>query len=317
MTRNIGLLTIALALLDIAILATLSAYNFDLNDNMYAAAPLTPGVLYRDTFTLSRDPLPLSSFLKAVSAILPAGFVYLGLRLTSMGLLLAALLVGTFMCIDRWSSRCGLFLASAGTHIYFIYPGLEIGSLFTSAALAARAGDREPLEDPGPANRHRRGGNPDRARGKCEAESRPVLPAVGRLCASPETQGRKPFGLGAHGAFALCGRRPRRLPSRHCCFRPGAQCISAQHADLSFQVLFEHLESWIARIVHAHLQCIHRLGSGRRAAAFANAAFMPRSSIETATRKAGTSCCSRCSGLSRLLSPQYLRESHTFSTGRR
>jgi hypothetical protein len=136
MTRRFGLLTIALALLDVAILATLSAYNFDLNDNMYAAAPLTPGALYREVHFV-QGPVTFY-FLKAVSAVLPEGFVYLGLRLTSMGLLLAALYVGTFMCIDRWSSRC-LFLAFAGTNIYFIYPGLEIGSYSLPLLLLALA----------------------------------------------------------------------------------------------------------------------------------------------------------------------------------
>jgi len=55
-----------------------------------------------------------------------------------MGILLATLLVGTFMCIDRWPSRC-MFLAFAGTNIYFICAGLEIGSYALPLFLLALA----------------------------------------------------------------------------------------------------------------------------------------------------------------------------------
>lgn len=136
MTRGIGFLTIALVILDIVILVTLSAYYFDTNDNMYAAAPFAPGALYRDVHFV-QGPVTFY-FLKALSTVIPAGFAYLGFRAASMGLLLAALLVGAFMCIDHWPSRC-LFLVFAGTNAFFIYPGLEIGSYSLPLLLLALA----------------------------------------------------------------------------------------------------------------------------------------------------------------------------------
>lgn len=136
MTRNIGLLTVVLVILDIAILVTLSTYHFDTNDNMYAAAPFAPGALYRDVHFV-QGPVTFY-FLKALSTIIPEGFVYPGFRAASIVLLIATLLVGTFLCIDRWPSRC-LFLVFAGTNAFFIYPGLEIGSYSLPLLLLALA----------------------------------------------------------------------------------------------------------------------------------------------------------------------------------
>lgn len=118
-------MAITLALLDVVIVAILSAYWFDTNDNMYAAAPLIPGVLYRDNHFV-QGPVAFY-FLKALSFVIPTGLVYLGFRLASVGLLLAALFVGAFLCIDRWLSRC-MFLVFAGANLHFIFAALEIGS---------------------------------------------------------------------------------------------------------------------------------------------------------------------------------------------
>ena len=119
------LLAAALIVLNTVIIAVYSAYYFDMNDNMYAAAPLAQGVLYRD-IQFVQGPGTFY-FLKAISFIAPAGFHFLALRLSSMMLLLGAMLVGAFMCIDYWRARC-LFLALAGANLYFIRPSLEIGS---------------------------------------------------------------------------------------------------------------------------------------------------------------------------------------------
>ena len=131
-----GLLAIALVILDVTILATVSAYHFDTNDNMYAAAPSASGALYRDVHFI-QGPVTFY-FLKALSFVMPEGLGYLGLRLASVALLSATLWVGAFLCIDRWSSRC-MFLAFAGTNIYFIFAGLEIGSYALPLFLLASA----------------------------------------------------------------------------------------------------------------------------------------------------------------------------------
>jgi hypothetical protein len=131
-----GLLAIVLVILDVTILATFSAYHFDTNDNMYAAAPFAPGALYRDVHFI-QGPVTFY-FLNALTFVTTEGFSYLGLRLASMGLLLATLFVGAFMCIDRWPSRC-MFLAFAGTNIYFIFAGFEIGSYALPLFLLALA----------------------------------------------------------------------------------------------------------------------------------------------------------------------------------
>ena len=136
MTRTLVLLATALVLLDATIIAVLSAYNFDINDNMYAVAPFARGALYRDVHFV-QGPVTFY-FLKMIASIVPEGFAYVGFRVVSAGLVVATLLVGTFLCIDRWPSRC-LFLAFAGTDVYFIYPGLEIGSYSLPLFLLALA----------------------------------------------------------------------------------------------------------------------------------------------------------------------------------
>jgi hypothetical protein len=130
------LLAAALIVLSAAIIAVYSAYYFDHNDNMYAAAPLEPGVLYRD-IQFVQGP-GTYYFLKAIALISPLGWHFLAFRLSSMILLLGTMLVGAFMCIDHWRARC-LFLALAGANFYFIRPSLEIGSYSLPLFLLALA----------------------------------------------------------------------------------------------------------------------------------------------------------------------------------